>query len=443
MTDEMKWVSVLSTKVSLEAAVNEVVAKAVAALAGHETGHETGHQTGHQTSHEAGHDTEPQLGRDAAPQLPSADLGFIFISSMFASEYPRLLPLLREKILIKVLIGCGGEGIIGGVDHRTREVEEEPAIALCLAYLPEVQAQAFWISEEDLPDLDSPPQGWIDRTGIDPQLNPQFVLLSDPLSSGINDLLQGLDFAYPGAVKIGGLASGGSNRGSGLFCNDEYYDEGTVGVALSGKIVLKPIVSQGCRPIGPVFRVAEGERNIILKVFEGEAQKSEELTPLDALQTLLRSLSEDDRELAQNSLFIGLAHSEFQMELKQGDFLIRNLLGIDPRMGAVAVGDRVRVGQRLQFHLRDSSTSADDLELLLKRHKLEENQAKPFGALMFACLGRGEELYNEPDYDSQIFSQYFGSLPVTGFFCSGEIGPISGSTYLHGYTSVFGIACQP
>jgi small ligand-binding sensory domain FIST len=120
--------------------------------------------------------------------------------------------------------------------------------------------------------------------------------------------------------------------------------------------------------------------------------------------------------------------------------LIRNLVGIDPQVGAVAIGDRVRPGQRVQFHLRDGETSTADLSVLLERYSKDQRE-QPIGALMFSCLGRGEDLYDRPHHDSSLFQRFLGEVSVSGFFCSGEIGPIGGSTYLHGYTAVFGIIC--
>jgi len=156
------------------------------------------------------------------------------------------------------------------------------------------------------------------------------------------------------------------------------------------------------------------------------------------------NLDEADRELAQDSLHVGIAQDGFKENLQPGDFLIRNLLGVDPRLGALAIGDRIRVGQRIQFHLRDSRTSADDLETLLIRYRSEHklDDTAPVGALMFSCLGRGEGLYEKPNFDAHLFQEFLGDLPLSGFFCGGEIGPVGDTTFLHGYTSVFGI-CRP
>jgi small ligand-binding sensory domain FIST len=413
MTDQMKWASALSTLPSLEAAVGEVVEQAERLL-----------------------------------QAP-ADLGLVFISSAFASEYSRLLPLLRERLSLPALIGCSGGGVIGmNLSGEAQEVEREAGLSLSLAHLPNVKVQPFHIPADELPDLDSPPTAWVELTGISPQDEPDFVLLSDPFSSGINDLLQGLDYAYPGSVKVGGLASVGSmTNSSTLFCNDQILREGTVGVALSGSIVLETIVAQGCRPIGQTYRVAEGERNVVLTIEEqvdadalacGMAQ-----TPLEVLQSLFQDLNEEDRALAQHSLFVGIARNEFKQHLEQGDFLIRNLLGVDPKLGAIAIGDRVRPGQRIQFHLRDAQTSAEDLEMLLERYQQVNSTSEATGALIFSCMGRGQGLYGEPNFDSHLFNRYIRNIPVSGFFCGGEIGPVGDATFLHGYTSVFGICRQP
>lgn len=409
----MKWASALSTRPSLEAAVKEVVEQAQQSL-----------------------------------QAPP-DLAIVFISSAFASEYSRLMPLLQEHLFVPALIGCSGGGVVGiNLNGQPQEVEGEAAISLTLAHLPDVQVHAFHIPTEELPDLDSPPQAWIDLIGVPPQERPQFVLLADPFSPGINELLQGLDFAYPDAVKVGGLASVGSvSSRSGLFCNYHRHQSGIVGVALSGNIVLEAIVAQGCRPIGQPYRVVEGERNVLLKL---EVQSSGDAvscgltqTPLEVLQAMFRDLSEEDRLLAQHSLFVGVAQSEFKLNLEQGDFLIRNLLGVDPKTGAIAIGDRVRPGQRIQFHLRDAKASAEDLRMLLERYQRQHPDAHPVGALMFSCMGRGEGLYEEPNFDSQLFDRHIHRVPISGFFCGGEIGPVGNTTFLHGYTSVFGICRRP
>ncbi|OCQ89635.1 hypothetical protein BCD64_16855 [Nostoc sp. MBR 210] len=401
MADQMQWANALSTRPSLEAAITDAVQKTTSSL--------------------------------TAP----ADLGLVFISSAFASEYSRLLPLLAEKLSVPVMIGCSGGGVIGTTsDGETQEIEAEAALSLTLAHLPGVNLRVFHVLADELPDLDSSPDAWVNLIGVEPSAKPQFILLSSSFSSGINELLQGLDFAYPGSVIVGGQASGGGMGGrQALFCNDRLYREGTVGLALTGNIVLETIVAQGCRPIGKPMQVTKAERNIILEL--------DEQVPLVVLRDLINSLSDQERTLAQHSLFVGVAMDEFKLALQQGDFLIRSILGVDPTGGAIAIGDRVRPGQRLQFHLRDAEASAEDLEFLLERYQNQEtSSSSAIAALMFACVGRGEGLYGKPNFDSSLFRRYFQNIPIGGFFCAGEIGPVAGNTFLHGYTSVFGICRQ-
>ncbi len=398
MSDQMQWANAMSTRPSLEAAVIEVVERATSQL------------------------TKP------------ADLGLVFISSAFTSEFSRLLPLLTERIKVPVLIGCSGGGTIGTNETgQTQELESEPALSLTLAYLPGVELHGFHTVADTLPDLDGPPDAWHDLIGVSPATAQHFILLSGSLSGGINDLLQGLDFAYPGSVTLGGQASGGGfGSRIALFCNDETFRDGVVGLALSGNIVLETIVAQGCRPIGKPFQVTKGSRNIIIEL--------NEQVPLALLRDLVNDLSEEERSLAQNWLFVGVAMDEFKLDLQPGDFLIRSILGVDPQAGAIAIGDQVRPGQRLQFHIRDAETSAEDLEYLLEQYCSQNTDAStPQGALLFSCMGRGEGLYGKPNFDSQLFQRYLNDIPISGFFCNGEIGPVGGRTFLHAFTSVFGI----
>ena len=414
----MKWASAISTHVSLETAVKDVATAAKA-----------------------------QLGE-------KPNLALVFISLAFASEYSRLAPLLQAQLPDTHIIGCSGSGVIGMDDSFPEEVESGAAISLTLAFLPDVEIKCFHLTAANLPDLDSPPERWSKLLGVDPERKPSFIAIADPFSSGTSELLQGLDFTYPNSVKVGGLAGVEStSRQSGLFCGNQLHRDGVVGVALSGKIVIEAIVAQGCRPIGDLYRVSKGKGNVMLQLAaEGDEEASSAQTPLEVLQNIFQGMAEEERELAQNALFIGVAQSGFKPRLRRGDFLIRTLVGVDPRNGAIAVADKIRPGMRIQFHMRDAQTSAEDLENMLRRYrveKLENNldstyqKVSPAGALLFSCTGRGEALYDEPNFDSDLFERYLGPLPIGGFFCNGEIGPVGSTTFLHGFTSVFGICSEP
>jgi small ligand-binding sensory domain FIST len=327
-------------------------------------------------------------------------------------------------------LGCSGGGVIGGGE----EVEHAPAVTLAAARLPEVRIEPFHIGGP-LPDLDGPPDAWERLVGARAQDEPQFVLLADPFSARAATLLAGLDYAFPDSPKIGGLASGATSPGlNALFLDDEVFAEGTVGVALSGDVAIDTVVAQGCRPVGELMRVTSCRGNFLYELDGRPA--------LEVLRELFAALDGRDRRLASTALFVGVLMDEFRDEPQTGDFLVRNLIGVDPRSGAVGVGENLQEGMRLRFHVRDAQTSAEDLHTMLKSYEKTLPGSVPdsvAGALLFSCLGRGVGLYGLPNFDTGVFHEYLGDVPVGGFFCNGEIGPVGGTTFLHGYTSSFGL----
>jgi small ligand-binding sensory domain FIST len=356
-------------------------------------------------------------------------LALAFITPHFAEFYHRLHEVLGGALGPETLLGCSAGGVIGGGE----EVERLPAVTLTAARLPDVAVRPFHVVGEALPDPDGPPDSWERLVGVKRAEEPQFVLLADPFTARAEALLAGLDYAFPESAKIGGLASGATSPGlNALFLNEEVFDSGTVGVALSGNVVVDTVVAQGCKPIGELMRVTKCEANVLYEL-DGH-------TAFSALKEVFLSLDERDRELMGTSLFLGIAMDEFKEEPEAGDFLIRNLVGTDPESGAVAVGEYLQEGMRVRFHLRDAETSAQDLHAVLAGYEnVPPQKGSVFGALLFSCLGRGEYLYKKPNFDTSIFKQHLGDVPVGGFFCNGEIGPVGGATFLHGYTSSFGL----
>ena len=389
----MKWASALSGETSLTDAVNECAAN-----------------------------VKEQLGG------ASADLAVIFTSSHHQADFEEIPGLLRDGLAPRMVIGCSGGGIIG----NGTEVEQLPAFSITAANLPGVNVEAFHLEGDKLPDLDSGPNAWQDLVRVSPTQSPQFVLLADPHSFPVQNLLLGLDFAFEQSAKIGGLASSGQQQGrNALFLNGDVFRAGAVGLALHGNILVDTVVAQGCRPIGAPMRITRSRRNL-LEELEGQR-------PLDVLRELFQRLDDRDKGLMRHSLFLGVVMDEFIDEPKQGDYLIRNVMGMDENSGAVAVGEMLKEGQLVQFHLRDAETSAQDLVAVLERYAAENRENQAQGALLFSCLGRGQYLYGRANHDSEVFRDKMGSVPLGGFFCNGEIGPVSGTTFLHGYTSSFGI----
>jgi small ligand-binding sensory domain FIST len=357
-----------------------------------------------------------------------AHLSLLFVSPHFRKDYAKIPQRLRAKMDPGLLIGCSGGGIIGG----GQEVEHRPAISMTTAYLPGVDIRPIYTDTANMPDQDRGPSAWREWIGVDAGKSPSFIFLADPFSFHGEEFLAGMDFAYPTAAKVGGLASGANAQGGNtLYLGDKVYDKGCVGFALTGNIQLDTIVAQGCRPIGQPMKITKC-RETLLQELEGTP-------PIRILEELVETLNDYDRQLLQTSLFLGLEMNPFEDHPKQGDFLIRNLIGADRSSGALAIGAHLREGMLVQFHLRDKIMSAEDLELLLTRYRAGNTPDDIQGALLFSCLGRGEHLYGKPNHDSDLFKNKLGEIPLGGFFCNGEIGPVGKTTFLHGYTSSFGI----
>ncbi|MDX2167828.1 MAG: FIST N-terminal domain-containing protein [Deltaproteobacteria bacterium] len=355
-----------------------------------------------------------------------ADLVFAFVSAHHAAGYARLPGLIADALGGRLLIGCSAGGVIGG----GREIEQRPGVALSAAFLPGVSLQPLRLTNDALPSPRAEPAAWRELIGIAAD-EPQLILLPDPFSFDAEAVIRGVDRAYPGAVTVGGIASGGRQHGeNALWLADAMHLDGLVGVALSGNVALDTVVAQGCRPIGEPMFVTACERNIIRQL-DGRP-------PLAVLQELHERLDPRDRQLARHSLFLGIVMKEDRVEYRQGDFLIRNLLGIDPQTGALAIGALVDETTVVQFHLRDADTSAQDLDAMLERYR-QRAMPPARGALLFSCLGRGQFLYGHADHDTDAFRRCLGDVPLGGFFCNGEIGPVHGQTFLHGYTSSFGL----
>ena len=405
------------------------------------SGASTGCRTGLSTRaslDEAVKDVADQIGQRSG----SADLALVFVSTGYASDFPRLMPMLRSRIKAKHWIGCAGGGVIGTrSDGTASEMEKSPALSVSLFKLPGVEIETRSLSTAQLPDLDGAAQNWQDWVGIPPTQSRSQIVLIDPTSSGINDLISGLDYAYPSTDKLGGIAAPHNNSHGSLFFDDQ-VTSGAVVCSIGGDWCLDPVVAQGCRPIGPVFSIEQVQRNVLLELSDG----SNKASPVSCLQRVLADLSEAERDLVRHSLFLGVERSNLQVSAdgapsEDSAFLVRNLIGVDPSNGAVAVAERVRAGQNVQFHLREASASRDEAHALLKAARGDGQSPAQFGLLM-ACLGRGVGLFGQPDGDISLARELMPELPIAGAFCNGEIGPVGGATHLHGYTACWGLLRQ-
>ena len=357
-----------------------------------------------------------------------AELVLVFACGHDVAAWSMFLEHLRHQFPDAVLLGCSAGGVVGG----GREVEGAVSLSVTAASLPDVAVVGFHYDEDSSASVEEDAHWWHKHLGVDADHQPSFLLIPDPYSCDSTHLMKGLDRAFPGQVKLGGLASGGSGPGENvLLLNDQILRAGAVGVALYGDIEVDAVVAQGCRPIGEPLVVTRAERNVLIEL-SGERA-------LDQLQRVFSGLGEDDQTLFRGLPMVGLGMEKGRGQYRQGDFLIRHLMGMDRANGVLAVGAMLEEGQVVQFHVRDAESSRHDLEELLVQHTRSRPVDLTEGAVMFSCLGRGHRFFGEPDHDCSMTTRYLGGVAIGGFFCAGEIGPVHGQSWLHGYTSAIGI----
>ena len=348
------------------------------------------------------------------------DLACVFVSHHYAARFEEVAEHLQSALGARTLIGCTGDSIVAG----STEFEDEPALSVWCAILPGASLTTFQLTFEQTPDglLCS---GLPDDLGEHRDETRVVLFLGDPFSSLPQSVLDLLRDELPGVPVVGGMASGGGPGENRLFLYDQMIDSGAIGVVVRGGPRVRTIVSQGCRPIGTPFVVTRADRNIIYELGG--------IPPLERLQKLYPELPPRDQQLVESGVHLGVVMNEYQDSFRRGDFLIVNVHGADRTTGALATGGLMRVGQTVQFHIRDADTADEDL-----RHLLEQDPS-PAGshraALLFTCNGRGTRMFVNPHHDALAIQQTLGPLPLAGFFAQGELGPVGAKNYIHGFTA--------
>lgn len=385
----MRWASAISGDTDLPSALGEIFAQVEARLAG-------------------------------AP----VDFAALFVSPHHAPVLPEMVELMGERFPTAARVGCTGQGIIG----TGHEIEELPAISLIAASLPGAEARVFHLTAED---VGAGPRALRERLGVDAGEARGVLILAEPFSTPVEAAIELLHQAWPEAPTVGGLVSGFHRPGEhGLITGSDLRHEGVAGVVFTGNLQLETLVAQGCRPVGQPCFVTRAHKNVI-QALDGQP-------PLAIIRALVDGLSPAERDRLRRSLHVGVVMDPGLETYGPGDFLIRNLVGADTDSGSIAVGANLEERMVVQFHVRDAAASAEDLDRQLQAYA-GDHQSGPAGALLFSCLGRGLHLYGEPDHDTGLFEHHLGEVPLGGFFCNGEIGPVAGRPWLHGYTSAMAL----
>jgi len=354
---------------------------------------------------------------------PRVTLGLVFIAPRFFPHAKALLEILRVHAQVPLLAGCSSQSLIAGA----HEVEQHAGITLALYALPGAALTGVYFSQEQVEQAGEAGY-WPAQTGVAANQSNGWLAFIDPFHLDSETWLRSWNESYAPLPVLGGLASGDhTEQRTQVYLNGDVVEEGGVAISFGGEVKLAGVISQGCTPIGETWTLTKVEQNIIHEIGNRPAY--------EVLAETFGTLSTEEQVRARGNLFIGLVVNEYLDEFHRGDFLIRNLLGADPKSGCIAVGALPRLGQTIQFQRRDATAADEDMDELLARSQRQLAGATVFGGCLCCCNGRGKNLFGQPDHDAHMVQQRFGPMGLAGFFCNGEIGPIGEKNFLHGYTA--------
>ncbi len=350
-------------------------------------------------------------------------LGLLFLTPVFFEHAEKVMEIIRVYARVPLLMGCTSHGIISNGE----EIEQRGGFSLSLFHLPGAELDAMALSADQVNEVEDG-NSLSQVTGITRDDTNGWLLLADPFHLRGDDWLKPWNSAYCPKPIAGGLASGmPGDFHTFLYLNGTVYKEGLVALSIGGEVTLKSVIAQGCLPIGEVWTITQTEKNVIHRIGNRPA--------FEVLVETLNNLPDDMKARAKRNIFAGLVIDEYREEFGRGDFLIRNLIGGDPNEGSIAIGAYPRVGQSMQFQLRDAKAATEDMNEMLLEAKKSLADTVLFGACLCCCNGRGEGLFGEPHHDAGLVQKHLGPLAVGGFFCNGEIGPVGDFTFIHGYTA--------
>jgi small ligand-binding sensory domain FIST len=351
----------------------------------------------------------------------SIDLVVVFACGAHLAAPEATLEGVHDTLQPDALIGCGAGGVVGD----GREIEGGTAVAVWAAAFENGIVSTFHAEVAEVEE-------GVAIAGVpDLQGAGGAILLPDPYSFPTDAVLSELAERSPGVPVLGGISSVRTLRGqAALFLGERVVPGGAVGVRFDG-VELLPCVSQGATPIGPELTITAGEGRIIQELAGRPA--------LAALRSVIDDLDDAEREILAEGMLLGIVVEQGQPDYLHGDFLVRSVLGGDPEHGTIAVGAPIAPGQVVRVHARDATSADRDLHeaLGLRRRALGSDPLA--GALMFTCNGRGRGMFGIADHDATALQDELGAIPMAGFFAAGEIGPVGGESFLHGFTATVAV----
>jgi small ligand-binding sensory domain FIST len=354
----------------------------------------------------------------AARELGSGcDLAIVFAAASHLGHGKTILDAVHRELEPSRLIGCGAGGVVG----PGREVEDGPGAVVWALSAPGARIETHHLTarrEEEGIAIDGMPAA-----------AEALIVLADPYTFSAEAMLRRLNEERPAAPALGGLASAAAAGSASLFRDGEVVDHGAVACSLAGIDVL-PCVSQGATPVGPEMTITACEGNTIAELASTPA--------IDRLREAIGELDPREAELAAQGLLLGVVIDENQPSYDRGDFLVRPIVGADESAQTIVIGERVRVGQTVRMHVRDPASADEDLREALGVRAAALGDEGAAGVLLFTCNGRGRHMFAIPNHDVDAVEDALGA-PAAGFFCAGEIGPVGGANFLHGFTATMAV----
>lgn len=359
----------------------------------------------------AGHARAPDW-RDAAeealrqlgPAPPGANLGFLYVADRLAGDATDILAHVRAATGVDNWVGTVGIGVLAtGVEYM-----DEPAVALMVGAVPAGEFKVF-SGKSRAPQLGG-------RTPSGAEAAHFAIVHGDPNTDDMPALIGDMSTKVASGYLVGGLSS--SRSASVQFAN-AVLEGGLSGVVLSSRVDVVTRLTQGCIPLAARHVVTEGERNIIVSLDGRPA--------LDVLrEDIGEALGRDLRRAAE------VIHAGLPVQGSDtGDYMVRNLVGFDPKNRLVAIGAEVEKGMPILFCKRDAISAREDLHRMLDSIAAELD-GPPKGGLYYSCLGRGEHMFGRRSAELELIGKRLGDFPLVGFFCNGEIS----HDRLYGYTGV-------
>jgi len=335
-------------------------------------------------------------------------LGFVYASDSFACFLQLIAAELQQTIGVESWVGTVGLGICAGF----KEVYEQPALSILLT---DIDPQHYRTFEGIIgPELTDIPQCGDNTATVG-------ILHGDPCNQSLAKLIKRLADSVPEGFMIGGLSS--SRNGNLQIVNASLSEGGISGVLFSDQVPITTAVTQGCSPIAARRTITECSRNVIVLLDDRPA--------LEVMKEDTGEMLSCDTADIGNHIFVGFPVTGSDT----GDYLVRQLMGIDFNNNLIAVSEMVEQGQSMMFCRRDGDTARRDMYRMLGSIKKHIGDRQAQGALYYSCLGRGCSLFGPDSQELGMIRQQLGDIPISGFFCNGEIA----HNQLHGFTGVLTI----